>query len=115
MVIEVSVLIIAVAVAVLVTFLVMTLLKTQKTLESTKKDLHNVSTKAIELMNEVEALTTDIKSKADSLNFVFRPLKAINREKSHHSTDTATEIVEWVSTSLILFNKLKEIVKHYAK
>ncbi len=116
MVIDVSVIIIAVAVVVLVTFVVMTLLKTQKTLDSAKKDLHSVSTEAIELMIKLEALTTDIKSKADSLNFVFRPLKALNREKTHReSSDTVTEVVEWVATSLVLFDKLKAVVKHYAK
>ncbi len=114
MIIEISVAIIALCFVVVVPYLVVTLLKTQKALESAKRDLHRVSTEAVELIERLDRLTNDLKSKSESLNFVFRPLKGFN--KSHkESGDTMTEVVDWITTSLSLYDKLKAVVKHYAK
>lgn len=115
MVIEISVAIIAAAVVVLVVFLVMALLQTKKTLEVTKRDVHHVSIEAVEMMRKIDLLTSDIKSKADSLNFVFRPLKALNKERSHKEQDALSEVIEWVTIGLVLFNKIKTAVKHHEK
>ncbi len=111
-----SIAIVAIAVVVLVAFLAATLVKTQKTLDSARKDLHHLSLEAVQLMQKLEALTSDIKSKTDSLNFMFRPLKSLNKE-SHRKdpNDTVKEVVDWVSMSLVLFDKIKTAVKQYAK
>lgn len=115
MITEVSVIIIAIAFVVLVIFLSITLLQTRKTLESTKKDLHHVSHEAVQLMQKIDALTSDIKSKSESLNFVFRPLKALNKPPRNEETETASEIVGWITLSIILFEKVRAAVKNHAK
>lgn len=115
MVINISVAFIAVAFVVLVVFLIVALLETRKTLRSTRKDIRHVATEAVELMKKIDTLAADIRSKVDSLDFVFRPLKSLNKEKPHKETDTVTEVVEWATTSLILFNKIKAAVRGYEK
>jgi uncharacterized protein YoxC len=114
MITEASIIIIALAFAVLTVFLVITLRQARKTLESTRKDLHHVSTEAIQMMKKIEELTSDIKSKSESLNFVFRPLKSLNKPKNEE-TETATEVMSWVTLSLILFEKIRAAAKHHAK
>lgn len=113
MVVDVSIAIIAGTMVVLTVLLLFGLFEAKKSLKSTKKDLHQAVTEAIEMMKKIETLTSDIKAKADSLNFIFRPLKSLNKER--HETDTVTEVVEWVTTSLILFNKIKAAVKDHEK
>ena len=123
MAIVISVIVMAVAVVVLVVFLVMTLIQTRKTLKSTKSDLHRVSAEAVSLMNKIEELTSDIKSKSESLNFAFKPLKSLSKERSHreqhHShggpEETVAEVIDWVATSLVLYNKIKSAVKNHEK
>jgi len=114
MAIDIAVSTIAAAFVALVIFMVIFLVKLQKTLKGLKNDLHKVTEQAVELMNEVQELTSDIKYKTESLNFAFRPLKALNKSKHKDDSylDTAAEAVDWVSTSLVLFNKIKEAVKH---
>jgi hypothetical protein len=115
MVIEISIALIAFALLVGMTCAVIILLKTHKTLHSAKNDLHKVSTEALDLMKKLDLLITDIKSKTDSLDFVFHPLKTIAKGKYRGGSDTVSEIVEWASTSLSLFNKIKHAVKHRGK
>jgi uncharacterized protein YoxC len=116
MIIEISVALIAFALLVGMTCSVIILLKANKTLDSAKKDLHKISTEAIELMKKVDSLVTDLKSKTDSLDFVFHPLKAIGKGKrTIESSGTVSEILDWVGTSLTLFNKIKYAVKHREK
>ncbi len=116
---DVFISVIAVAVVVLVVFLVVTLIETRKTLKSTKKDLHQVSLEAVSLMKRLEALTKDVQSKSDALNFAFRPLKKLNQETLHRGSshrnaeETIEQVLDWVSTSLILYNKIKATVREY--
>lgn len=112
--IEMSVSIIAVSFVVLVGFLIATLLKLQKSLDSSRKDFHHLSHEATHLMEKMEALTTDLKSKSESLNFMFRPLKSIGKEHKE-SNETVREVIDLVSVSLVLFDKIKSAVKHYDK
>jgi len=114
--IETSISIIALAVVVLVIFLVATLLKTKETLESTRKDLHHLSTEAIQLMQKLDELTSDVKSKSESLNFLFRPLKGLGKEPHRkESHDTVNEVLSLVTVGLHLFEKIKTAVKHHGK
>jgi uncharacterized protein YoxC len=113
MVIEISVAVIAVAFIVLVIFIVMALLKARRTLDAMRRDLHHVSTEAIHLMRKLDALASDIKSKSESLNFVFRPFRSMNREKN--GTNTLTDAIQWVGKGLILFDQLQAVVRRYAK
>jgi uncharacterized protein YoxC len=116
MIFDISIAVIAASVAVLVIFLSVTLVKTQKTLISTKKDLHHLTNETIQLIQKLDALTADIQSKSDSLNFVFRPLKALGKEHhKDHKSDTVHDIANWVGTSLVLFDKIKTAVRRYER
>lgn len=121
MVFDISIAVIAAAVAVLAVFLVITLIQTKKTLKSTKQDLHKVSLEAVSLMERLEELTKDIQSKSEALNFAFRPLKKLNQEKSDRrgsytsGEETAEQVLELVSTSIILYNKIKAAVKEHGR
>lgn len=111
---ETSMTIIALSVVVLVVFLCIALVRLKKTLESTKRDLHHVSTEAVQLMKKVEELTSDVQSKSESLNFLFKPLKALNKPE-HSQVDTIKEVIHWASISLLLFKKIKAAVKSHEK
>jgi uncharacterized protein YoxC len=90
--------------------------KTFKILESAKKDIHNVSTEAIELIHKIDELVADIQSKSDSLDVVFHPLKSIRKSKlGGNTSETVSEIVEWVTSSLALFGKIRNAVKRREK
>ena len=116
MTIEISVAIIAFALLAGMTCSVILLLRTQKTLEKAKEDFHKVSMEAVELMKKLDELVTDIKSKTDSLDMLFNPLKAFSKGKRRgEATGTVSEVVEWVGTSLDLFNKIKHAVKRRGK
>jgi uncharacterized protein YoxC len=116
MTIEISVAIIAFALLAGAACLAVILLRTQKTLESAKEDLHKVSKEAVELMKKVEDLVGDIKAKTDSLDLVFNPLKALAKGKRvRESSGTVPEIIEWVGTSLDLYHKIKHAVKRRGK
>ncbi len=111
---EASIAIASLAFVVLVVFLIITLLHMRRTLRSIRKDLHHVSIEAVRLMHKIDGLTSDIKTKSESLNFVFRPLQALNKPRKEAS-DTAAEVVDWLTVSLVLFEKIKAAVKHHAK
>ena len=111
MITEVSIIIIAVSFALLAGFAIAALVQVRKTVKSARKDLRTVSIEAVELMQKLEALTMDIQSKSEALNCVFRPLKSLN----NLSRDTATEITDWVAISLILFEKIRAVVRRYEK
>jgi uncharacterized protein YoxC len=98
MIIDISVLLIAIAALALVPFAIVTLIRLQKTLRVARR-----------LMHKWEHLTSDIQSKSDSLDFVFRPLKSLNKK------ETPSEIAEWVGLTLSLFDKLKTLVGRYGK
>ncbi len=113
--IETSISIIAVAFVVLVGFLIATLIKLQKTLDSSQKDFHHLSHEATHLMEKVEDLTSDLKSKSEALNFVFRPLKSFESRHHKETHDTVKELLGLVTIGLSLFDKIKAAVKHHGQ
>lgn len=116
MTIEISVAIIAFALLAGMSCSVLILLKTQKALDAARHDLHKVSTEAVELMKKLDELVVDIKSKTDSLDLIFNPLKALGKGRRRgEAAGTVSEVVEWVGTSLDLYNKIKHAVKRRGK
>jgi len=112
MVIEISVALIAASLIATAIFLCVFLLKTGRSLDAAKRDLHTVSGEAVDLIHEIQALVSDLKSKSDSLDVVFRPLKSISKVKGRAElSDTAAEVAEWVSVSLALFGKIRNLVR----
>ena len=116
MIIEISIASIALTLLVWMICFVIFLSKTSKTLEAAKRDIHNISLQVTELMGKVDTLVSDIQSKSDSLDVVFRPLKFITKGKrTQAGSETLSEVLEWVGTSLTLFNKIKSAVKSRGK
>jgi uncharacterized protein YoxC len=93
MVIEICVAVIAVAFVALVVFLIMTLCNLIKTLKN------------------VNELTTDIKKKSESLNFLFRPLFKMNKERKEENKndnyEKASIMMNYMAEGILLFKKLK--------
>ena len=116
MIIEISVAIIAVTLVVWVSILTCVFFSMHKGLKSVKKNVQHVANEAIELMHKTDDLIDDIQSKSESLDIVFKPLKTIKKGKIKEETsETVGEVVEWVSTSLSLFNRLRHAVKKRGK
>lgn len=116
MVIETSIIIIAVAFVALVVFLIMTLIEAKKTLKSTRRDVNQVSRELTGLLEEMHGLTTDVKHKSESLNCLFRAFHVFNQDRlKKDKEDTATEVVDWLTMSLLLINKIKHAVRSYEK
>lgn len=112
MITDTSLIIITVAFSALVVFLIMTLIEAKKTLKSTRRDMNQVSKVLTALLEEMHGLTTDVKQKSESLNCLFRAFHLFNQERlKKNKEDTATEVVDWLTMSLLLINKIKHAVK----
>ena len=95
MIIDISVGVISVAFVVLVVYLVLTLRKVDR------------------LLNTTNDLALDIKEKSETLNIFFRPLAKLGKKKAdpkHRKHGEIVDIVDFVTDGVILFNKL--IKKH---
>ena len=112
MIIEISVAVIAVVLVVWVSILTTMFFIMQKGIKSIKRNVQHVANEAVELMHKTDDLIDDIQSKSESLDIVFKPLKTIKQGKvKAETTETVGEVVEWVSTSLSLFNRIRNAVK----
>lgn len=120
--IQVSLLIIAIAFVALVSVLVVTLLKVKKALYILQGDLHDLSIETTALVAKLNELATDLNQKSQSLNFLIKPLKFFNKmsllknetnaEEASPIKETVSQLMEWITTSLILVKKTKEFIKH---
>jgi uncharacterized protein YoxC len=127
MMIEISVACIAAAFVILVIFLIIGLVKSQKTLKevnrtlaSSKKELDEVSNESLKLIKNLNETTIDIKKKLHTLDFVFKPLSEVNEEseggsRRHKNYDVVSEVVDCLATGLVLYNKIKGGIKGYVK
>ncbi len=121
MVMEIIIGVIALTFVVLVVFLIMTLQSTRKTLKRTDrvlmevhKNLEAISEVSVELLQNVNKLTLDIKKKSESLDVFFRPLHHMKKEDKDIS-DVISDIAESTAGIIRLFNHLKEGIKRYVK
>lgn len=124
MIIEISVGVISIAFLALVIFLIKVLITTNATLKQSRislihiqKEVEELSQESQKLLKTVNGLTSDIKEKSASLNFLFRPMTALTKEshqkESHHKGkhaeevhDTVIDIADWVTSSIVLYKKL---------
>ncbi len=92
------------------------LFKLRKGLGSVQRNVQHVANESIELMHRADELIDDIQSKSDSLDVVFKPLKAIKRHKvTEEVSDTFAELAELIGVSLSLFHRIKHAVKKREK
>ncbi|HSW85918.1 MAG TPA: DUF948 domain-containing protein [Rhabdochlamydiaceae bacterium] len=118
MIFEICVAVISFAFVILVVFLIITLKNAAASLKQTKHilnklehELVDISGESVKLIKVANELTTDIKKKTESLNFLFRPLFKINKEKSeedeHDNYAKVSNIMNYISQGILLFKKLK--------
>jgi len=88
--------------------------------EFVQADLHAVSQDSRQLISELHDLSSDIKNKSYSLNFLFKPLRFLSSKlgvdaPSSASTphrDTIPHILKWIASSALLFKKIREFKNH---
>lgn len=126
MVIDISVACASAAFIVLVIFLIIGIVRFNKTskeinrlLHATKKDMDELSLEGIKLIKNLNESTGDVKRKLHALDVFFKPLyvKQDTEPKSKKSKeyDLASEIIEGLSAGMILYNKVKEGIREYGK
>jgi uncharacterized protein YoxC len=126
MIIEISVAVIAGAFAILSVFLIVAVVKAQKTLKevnrvlhTTKKEMEEMSVEGIKLMKNLNETTVDVKKKLHALDILFHPLASMkdemeNAKQSKHK-DLATEIAECLAAGFTLYSKIKGGIAAYVK
>lgn len=122
MVIEICATLICVSFIALTIFVIATLLVSRKKLKRIEKETNNLSSRGLELIENLNELTEDLKRKSQSLDFLFHFIGSFNRKKSTKPSPGKTknreqiaEIIDLVSTGLDLFNRVKTDVKKYIK
>jgi Sec-independent protein translocase protein TatA len=126
MVIDISVACASGAFIILVIFLVIGIVRFNKTskeinrlLHATKKDLDDLSAEGIKLIHNINETSTDVKKKLHVLDLFFKPLypkqEGETRSKKHKDYDLTSEIIEGLSAGMTLYNKIKDGIKEYGK
>lgn len=128
MVIEVTLVIIAVSLVLMVGGVIAMAVKVNKTIDYLQADLHRVSFELTDLMFKVNQLTTDLQAKSESLNFIFEALRSHNANESSEEGDypegahafdggstphnkTMPQVIGWLLSSVFLIKKTKEFIK----
>lgn len=127
MVIDISVAFIAAAFVALVIFLIIALVKSQKTLKemnkilsSSKKDIDEISIESTKLIKNLNETIVDIKKKLHALDCLFKPLSETKGEiegesKKVKNYDLVSDVAECLAAGLVLYNKIKGGIKGYVK
>ena len=116
MITQICLAIIAVALVVLVSFLTAIFFKLRKAVQLMQADLHTLSVETTSLVIQLNELAADMKRKSQSLNFLFKPLSLFNKEddpfpgKPSVRSDLISQMAQWITASLILVKKTKELV-----
>ena len=113
MIIEISVAVIAIALVVWLSILSISAFKIRKLLEKSGKDIQTLVGEGSNLMRKIEELLSDIQSKSDSLDVLFRPFR--KGKFVRETSDTISDLIELVSTGVSLFNKFRYAVKRRGK
>ena len=91
--------------------------------EFVRTDLHVFSKDTSQLIGNLSDLSSDIKSKSHSLNFLFKPLSFLSSKvggdlpsgESASKFEAIPEILKWVASTALLFKTSREVIKNYAK
>jgi len=119
MIIEISVGVLALAFTVLSIFLIKVLLTLNSTLKQSRislihlqKETEELSKESQKLLHTLNELSSDIKHKSASLNFLFHPMAAMTKE-SHHKPkrsenlhETVADVADWLTSSIVLYKTL---------
>lgn len=91
--------------------------------EFVQADLHEVSEETRQLIGQLKDLSSDIKNKSYSLNVLFKPLSFLSSklgegpslDESASNPKIIPQILKWITSSALLFNKIKEFKKSHEK
>ena len=79
-------------------------------------DLHSISQETHHLISNINSLSSDVKNKVNSMNFLFRPLGFLNSklgpDVSSHHCETVPQILKWIASSIFLYKTTKEFINH---
>ena len=126
MVIEISVACASGAFILLVIFLIVGIMRFNKTskeidrlLHTTKNDLDELTVESVKLVKNLNENASDVKKKLHALDLFFKPLypkqEGETRSKKHKDYDLASEIIEGLSAGVTLYNKIRDGIKEYGK
>lgn len=126
MIIDISVACASGAFILLVIFLIIGIVRFNKTskeisrlLHTTKKDLDELSAEGVKLIKNLNETSSDVKKKLHALDLFFKPLYAKQdgetKSKKSKDYDLASEIVEGLSAGMILYNKIRDGIREYGK
>jgi hypothetical protein len=126
MIIDISVACASGAFIVLVIFLVIGIVRFNKTskeinrlLHTTKKDLDELTVEGVKFIKTLNETSSDVKKKLHALDLFFKPLYAKQdgetKSKKHKDYDVTSEIIEGLSAGMILYKKIRDGIKEYGK
>jgi hypothetical protein len=126
MIIDISVACASGAFILLVIFVIVGIVRFNKTskeinrlLHTTKKDLDELSAEGVKLIKNLNETSSDVKKKLHALDLFFKPLYAKQdgetKSKKHKDYDLGSEIVEGLSAGMTLYNKIRDGIKEYGK
>ena len=128
MLVEISLAIIAlvfVAMLIVIFPLITESRKTMKKMNSflgeLQKDIRDFSAEGLDLVENVNKLTIDLKRKSEDLNVIFRPLHIWRKEKSDlhpakkGNVEKLAQLLEIVAEGMPLFLQFKKGIKNFAK
>ena len=126
MIIDISIACASGAFVILVIFLIVGIVRFNKTskeinrlLHTTKKDLDELSAEGVKLIKNLNETSSDVKRKLHALDLFFKPLYAKQdgetKSKKHKDYDLASEVVEGLSAGMTLYNKIRDGIKEYGK
>lgn len=129
MIIEICVGVLTAAFVALVIYLIITLRSTTAALKKTnhllsraERDIDEITGEGVKLVKNLNELTVDIRKKSEALNVLIHPFEKQHRGRSErkHEDDDDTgssigDLIEYVTTGIVLFNKIKGDIKHYVK
>jgi Sec-independent protein translocase protein TatA len=126
MIVDISAACASAAFIVLVIFLIIGIVRFNRTakeinrlLHATKKDMDELSVEGIKLIKNLNETTGDAKKKLHALDVFFKPLYVKQdteiKSKKNREYDLASEIIEGLSAGMILYNKVKEGIREYGK
>lgn len=121
MIIDISVAVIAATFIVLVFFVINALIASKKSmrelnrlLHATKNDLDKLSDESLKLIKSLNETTHSVNKKLHILDPLFTPFEHETRSR-RHGHNLTSDIAECLAAALVLFQKIKEGVRDYAK
>lgn len=81
-----------------------------------RNDLHGLSQETTQLVGSLNNISSNLKDKTHSLDFLFKPLSMINAKLTDSSSGEKTpQVMKWLATGAVLFKITKELIQKYGR